>query len=107
MGGQEVRDILARNIKSFRSHRQWSQADLAYEADISIPFLSDIERGNKWPYPETLSKLAKALDVDVHELFRKEETASGETQDIIARVVKEILIAQKKAADSICKQYLG
>jgi transcriptional regulator with XRE-family HTH domain len=107
MGGQEIREILAQNIKSFRNHRQWSQADLAYEADISIPFLSDIERGNKWPYPDTLSKLAKALNVEVHELFRQEGAVARETQDIIARVVKEILVAQKAAADSICKQYFG
>jgi transcriptional regulator with XRE-family HTH domain len=107
MGGQEIRDILAKNIKSFRNHRQWSQADLAYKADISIPFLSDIERGNKWPYPDTLSKLAKALEVEVHEFFRKEEGAARETQDTVARVVKEILVAQKTAADKICKQYLG
>jgi transcriptional regulator with XRE-family HTH domain len=107
MGGQEIRDILAQNIKSFRNHRQWSQADLAYKADISIPFLSDIERGNKWPYPDTLSKLAKALNVEVYEFFRKERAAARETQDIIARVVKEILIAQNTAADGICKQYLG
>jgi transcriptional regulator with XRE-family HTH domain len=107
MGGQEVREILAQNIKSFRNHRQWSQADLAYEADISIPFLSDIERGNKWPYPDTLSKLAKALDVEVHELFRKEGAAARETKDIIARVVKEILVAQKTVSDGICKKYLG
>jgi transcriptional regulator with XRE-family HTH domain len=107
MGGQEVRDILAQNIKSFRSHRQWSQAELAYKADISIPFLSDIERGNKWPYPDTLSKLAKALDVEVYEFFRKEGAADGETQDILTRVVKEILAAQKQVAEGICKQYLG
>jgi transcriptional regulator with XRE-family HTH domain len=107
MGGQDIRHVLAQNLKSFRNHRQWSQADLAFEADISIPFLSDIERGNKWPYPDTLSKLAAALNVEVYELFRKKGDATGKTQDLIARVVEEILVAQKKAADSICKQYLG
>jgi transcriptional regulator with XRE-family HTH domain len=61
----------------------------------TYPFLSDIERGNKWPYPDALSKLAKALDVEVYELFLKEGAAAGKTQDIIPRVVKEILIAQK------------
>ncbi|MDR2068602.1 MAG: hypothetical protein LBP71_01905, partial [Spirochaetaceae bacterium] len=65
-----------------------------------------IERGNKWPYPDTLSKLAKALHVEVHELFRKEAAPARESRDIIARVVKEILIAQKTAADRICKHYV-
>ena len=34
---------------------------MAYEANISIPFLSDIERGNKWPHPDTLASIATAL----------------------------------------------
>jgi hypothetical protein len=29
-------------------------------------------RGNKWPYPDTLSNLARALDIDVDALFRRE-----------------------------------
>jgi len=107
MDGPEIRAVLAQNIKTFRTHRQWSQADLAEKADISIPFLSDIERGNKWPYPDTLSRLAKALKVEVYELFRVETPSTRESRDYTARIVKEILIAQKEAADAVCKQYLG
>ena len=106
MNGPEIRAVLAQNIKSFRTHRDWSQADLAEKANISIPFLSDIERGNKWPYPDTLSKLAKALKIDVYELFREESPSTKENRDYTARIVKEILIAQKEAAETICKQYL-
>jgi len=107
MNGPEIRAVLAKNIKSFRIHRNWSQADLAEKADISIPFLSDIERGNKWPYPDTLSKLAMALNVDVYELFREENLLTNENRDYTARIVNEILIAQKEAAEAIYKQYLG
>ena len=107
MSGIEIRAVLAQNIKSFRIHREWSQADLAEKAEISIPFLSNIERGNKWPYPDTLSKLAKALNVEVYELFRTETPATKENHDYTARVLKELLIAQKEIADTICKQYLG
>ena len=107
MDGSEIRAILAQNIKSFRMHREWSQADLAEKADISIPFISDIERGNKWPYPDTLTKIAKALKVEVYELFRPDGPSTKEDRDHTARIVKEILIAQKEAADAVCKQYLG
>ena len=104
--GTKIRGILARNIKSFREHRNWSQADLAEYSDISIPFLSEIERGNKWPYPDTLAKIANALNMQVHELFR-EETLPGKEHDFTALVVKELLVAQQTAADSVFKQYLG
>ena len=107
VSGTEIRAVLAQNIKSFRIHREWSQADLAEKAGISIPFLSEIERGNKWPYPDTLSNIAKAFKVDVYELFREEGPATRDNRDYTARVVKELLIAQKEAADAICKQYLG
>jgi transcriptional regulator with XRE-family HTH domain len=107
MNGPEIRAVLAQNIKSFRAHREFSQADLAEKADISIPFLSEIERGNKWPYPDTLSKLAKAFKIEVFELFRQESPSTKETRDYTARVVNEILVAQKEAADAVYRQYLG
>ena len=106
MDGTEIRGVLARNIKSFREHRLWSQADLAANSNISIPFLSEIERGNKWPFPDTLGRIAKALNVQVHELFREENPPDGE-HDYTAMVVKEMLVAQKEAADTVFKRYLG
>ena len=102
----EIRAVLAQNIKSFRLHRNWSQEILAEKANISIPYLSDLERGNKWPYPETLSKLANALTVEIYELFRKEIPLNKKNNDYTARIIKEILIAQKEAADAIYKQYI-
>jgi transcriptional regulator with XRE-family HTH domain len=107
MTGTEIRAILAKNIKSFREHRQWSQADLSEYANISIPFLSEIERGNKWPYPDTLAKIAKALNVEIYEFFKVEIPSSSKERDFTARVIKEIFIAQKIIADRISKQYLG
>jgi transcriptional regulator with XRE-family HTH domain len=107
MDGTEIRGVLAKNIKSCREHRLWSQADLAAYSDISVPFLSEIERGNKWPFPDTLGKIAEALNVQVHELFRDSETLSRKDRDFTTTVVKEMLIAQKVAADNVARQYLG
>ncbi|MDR1300891.1 MAG: helix-turn-helix domain-containing protein [Treponema sp.] len=107
MTGTEIRMVLAQNIKSFREHRQWSQARLAEYADISVPFLSEIERGNKWPYPDTLAKIANALNVEIYEFFKAEKSPNGKERDFTARVVKEIFVAQKAVADKISKEYLG
>ena len=70
MGGQEIKTALGNNIKFLRHHRQYSQADLAEKAEISITFLSNIERGIKYPQPATLSQIAEALGVEVYELFK-------------------------------------
>ena len=70
MGGQEIKTALGINIKLLRAHRQYSQADLAEKADISITFLSNIERGLKYPKPAVLSQIAEALGTEVYELFK-------------------------------------
>ena len=70
MGGQELKTALGKNIKLIRSYRQYSQADLAEKADISITFLSNIERGLKFPKPAVLTQIAEGLCVEVHELFK-------------------------------------
>ncbi|MDR1031000.1 MAG: helix-turn-helix domain-containing protein [Treponema sp.] len=67
---QELKDALGKNIKFFRFRRQFSQANLAEKADISVTFLSNIERGNNFPQAGTLCNLAQALNVEVWELFR-------------------------------------
>ena len=107
MNGAEIRGVLARNIKSCREHRLWSQADLAAYSNISIPFLSEIERGNKWPFPDTLGKIAKALNVQVQELFQERTSLTNKEEVFTATLVKEILIAQKAAAENVLRQYSG
>jgi transcriptional regulator with XRE-family HTH domain len=70
MDGQEIKAALGKNIKLVRAHRHYSQADLAEKADISITFLSTIERGLKYPKPAILAHIAQALRVEVYELFK-------------------------------------
>jgi len=69
MDGQAIKDTLGKNIKKIRAMRGLSQAALAEKADISITFLSNIERGIKYPLPNILSKIATTLDIEVNQLF--------------------------------------
>ena len=70
MDGQEIKTVLGKNIKLIRNHRNYSQALLAEKADISITFLSSIERGLKYPQPAVLAQIADRLGIEVHELFK-------------------------------------
>jgi transcriptional regulator with XRE-family HTH domain len=72
--GQELRAILGKGIRFYRQQRQLSQAALAERADISITFLSNIERGIKYPTSDTLSAIANGLDVEVYELFHHDHS---------------------------------
>jgi transcriptional regulator with XRE-family HTH domain len=83
MTGNYVRAVLSGNLKKLRKYREWSQTELAKKANISMNFLSEIERCRKWPYPETLQNLAGALGVEVFEFFRtQEDEAAPDTPDI-------------------------
>jgi transcriptional regulator with XRE-family HTH domain len=97
MTGVNLRQILSKNIKLLRSQRSLSQIELAEKADISIPFLSNIERSNKWPYPETLVKLAKALDVEVYMLFQeKVPSQPADVRNTFTRFKKDISVSLHK-----------
>jgi transcriptional regulator with XRE-family HTH domain len=107
MGGQELRAILGKNLKSYRGHRKWSQADLADQAGISITFLGAIVRGNKWPYPDTLSNLAKALDIPVHELFVEDKkTTDTDIRELMGRFVKDVSLTLNKSVSLSLNQSL-
>ena len=90
MNGMEVRAALARNIKAFRDHRNWTQADLAEKSGISIVYLSDIERGNKWPYLDTMVKLAEAFKVEVYELIKPENVPPPTATTVLNKYAEEV-----------------
>jgi len=93
MDGNEVRGILGKNLKLFRGQKAMSQADLAETAGISIPFLSDIERGNKWPYMETLISLAGALNVAPFELLRPQTAPTDEGRALVTKCLDDVFDA--------------
>ncbi len=50
-----------------------TQEDLSERAQISVSFLSMIERGERSPHLETHAKIAEALQVRIADLFHSEE----------------------------------
>ena len=102
---QELRANLGKNIKFYRFRKQFSQADLAEEAHISVTFLSNIERGNNFPQPKTLCNLAEALDVQVWELFRGEEASNEQESAIIDHLSEDFIKHVNLAMVNVRKQY--
>ena len=54
--------IRGERIRSLREAMRLRQSDLAYRCDISVSYLSEIERGNRNPGADVLAALAEALD---------------------------------------------
>jgi transcriptional regulator with XRE-family HTH domain len=104
MKEKKLKGILGKNIKFFRLRRQFSQADLAEKANISITFLSNIERGNNYPQAGTLCNIANSLGINVWELF-KEEGATDDQNAIIDRISDDFTKHVNLALETVHKLY--
>jgi len=87
---KDCRELLSRNIKRFRNRLGLSQLHLALELGISTTFLSDIETGKKWVSAQTLSQLAKALKIDIYELFKPEQNIKDNVSVAVAKYLDDI-----------------
>lgn len=61
--------MLSQNLRRLRSQRELSQAEVAKKAGITIVAYRNLESGASQPKPETLRRLAMALDVPLRELL--------------------------------------
>ena len=96
MDEKECRKILSANIKLHRNRLHLSQFDLASMLDISPNFLSDIETSKKWVSPLTLTRLAEALHIEVHELFKPEKDLPDDVTAVLSHCLDDISVAVKK-----------
>lgn len=61
---------LGRNLKRIRTKKKISQGDIARALKVARSFVSDLENGKRNPTLDTISKLAKAINVSVGELMK-------------------------------------
>ena len=74
MDNENLYYIVSQNIKKQRKLKGWTQVKLALESNISVDYLKKIETKSgsyKQFSLDTIQKIAKALSIDVKELFNK------------------------------------
>jgi transcriptional regulator with XRE-family HTH domain len=64
-----LREKFGRRLRQIRAQRRMTQEQFAETLDMSVDFLSLIERGRNAPSFETLDKIAKRLKMTVADLF--------------------------------------
>jgi len=87
---KNCRTLLSNNIKLYRNRLGLSQLHLALELGISVTFLSDIETGKKWVSAQTLSQLAKALKIEIYELFKPEQNIRDDVSAAVAKYLDDV-----------------
>ena len=107
---QQDLKLVGSRIKAVRISRGMSQADLAVEASVSLPLISNIERGKTWMQLETFVKVAEALQVSADYLLRPDvpeaiyqgefaellEDCSASEMETILKIVREVKASMHK-----------
>lgn len=89
---QDVVDYMdaGKRIKVLRIQKGYSQEDLASRADLSIPYLSNIENARSKASLSTFLKLANALDVTLNDFFyNSQKHADTALTSIIASILAD------------------
>lgn len=66
-------------LKEVLQEKGISGKELSEKVGVSQPAISDISNGKSFPRPELLLDIAKALDVDVRDLFHPTKETATET----------------------------
>jgi transcriptional regulator with XRE-family HTH domain len=87
---ENIREVLANNIKKYRQKYGFSQDKLAELASISSQYLATVETCRKFPTPEVLDRLATALNIETHELFSYASTPQKELEKLRQEIIEEV-----------------
>jgi transcriptional regulator with XRE-family HTH domain len=85
-------------IREQREHAQVSLRQLAKNAGVSNPYLSQIERGLKKPSAEILQQIAKGLRISAETLYVRAGILEdrGTTSDVVGAVLADMAIDDRQ-----------
>jgi transcriptional regulator with XRE-family HTH domain len=87
---EKIRQILAQNIKSRREKLGLSQEKLAEAASMSVQTINTIEGCRMWVSDKTVTRLAKALDIEIFQLFVPYQANKNEITASPAAILLEL-----------------
>lgn len=64
-----MRRLLSENLRKARKTTGFTQDELAEASGLSLRMIQDIEGQNSWPSPDTIGKIAMAMDIEESSLF--------------------------------------
>ena len=69
----DINKIFGKRIELLRKKQNLSQEELAFRCELHRTYIGAIERGEKSPTLKTIEKIANGLNVEIIELFKKDE----------------------------------
>ncbi|MGI5179172.1 helix-turn-helix domain-containing protein [Dactylosporangium sp. CA-152071] len=103
---EEPRD-LGGFIRDLRRNARISLRQLAEQAGVSNPYLSQIERGLRKPSAEVLAQLASALRVSTPLMYLRAGLLEREGHDVLAAIAadSDLTTAQKQSLTQIYETF--
>lgn len=103
---EEPRD-LGGFIRDLRRNARISLRQLAEQAGVSNPYLSQIERGLRKPSAEVLAQIAGALRVSTPLMYLRAGLLEREGHDVLAAIAadSELTVAQKQSLTQIYETF--
>lgn len=101
---ENLRIILAKNLRENRQRLGMTQPKLAELADLSTHYVAMIENTRKFPTPEVLERLATAFGIDSHELFSVQPSPENALERLHKEVVTDINQVVNKAVEKAIKE---
>ena len=68
----DLRELFAANLRRIRHAKGMSQDDLAYAADVSRSYLSQLEKGSYYASLKVIGRLAEVLEIDPSDLIKRQ-----------------------------------
>jgi len=99
---EKIRQILAQNIKNRREILGLSQEKLAESADLSVQTINTIEGCRMWISDKSITRLAKALNVEIFQLFVPYNTNKRELSSSTSSVLLELRQNIMNDAEKFC-----
>jgi len=100
---EHIRIVLAGNIKKHRKKFGYTQEKLAEKAGLSAQTLNDIEGCRRWISARTMTKLAKALNIDEYQLFIPEDKEAD--KDASKSSLRSLISLQNNIINTINIQF--
>ena len=67
---ESIQKQFGKKVRELRTHRGYSQEGFAFECDLHRTYIGCIERGEKNVTITNIEKIAKALKVEICQLFK-------------------------------------
>ena len=108
MTSDDIKNRLGENLKRIRKEQNLTQFQLAEKADLSEETVKNIELSRCWTSEKNLSKITKALGIDISNLFMPVESSfdndSMEIRDLKDVIAKNLQSYVKIVLKEILKQ---